>query len=167
MSLSFAAVNLQPHIQLNPSSPEETESIKWSLIPKRDDFELRRRMCCPWRQPSNCLDTTVYFTPELPHLMSEHCGSLECGLDVATVVINKTTRADRMYSSYPQPKSNPALFSDLQSMSSSKGQSHWGRDWFYPWVSTRSAVTDNFPQIVNDTINTIPFFFGAFILHIM
>lgn len=72
----------------NPSS-QETESIKWSLILRRDDFELRRRLCCPWSQPSNYLNTTVYFTPELPHLMSEECGSLEWGLDVATVVINK------------------------------------------------------------------------------
>lgn len=167
MSLSFAAVNLQPHIQLNPSSPEETETIKWSLILKRDDFEFRRRMCCSRSQPSNCLDTTVCFTLQLPHLMSEHCGSLEWGLDVATVAINKTTGADGMYSSYPQPKSNPVLFSNPQSTSSSKGQTHWGRDWFYPWVSTRSAVPDNFPQIVNDTINTNPFFFGAFILHVM
>lgn len=167
MPPSFAAVNLQSHLQLNPSSPEETEGIKWILILKREDFELRRRMCCPWSQPSNYLHTTVYFTPEFPHSMSEHCDSLEWGIDVATVVTSKTTRADRMYSTYPQPKSSPMMFSSRQSMTSSKGQTHWGRDWFYPRVSTRSVVTDNFPQIAIDTINTSSFFFGAFILHLM
>lgn len=148
------------HIAL---SPEETESIKLSLFLKRDEFELRRRMCCPWSQLSNYLNSTVYLPPELPHLMSEHWGSLEWGLDVATVVIDNTIRAHRMYSTYPQPKSNPTLFFN---------QRHHPMDRLTGARLTLSmsfyqvCLTDNFPQTVNYTGTTRPFFFGAFILRI-